>query len=47
MGRGGGLHTEWGACGVLPLRTGGAEKVSAMMKGGGHKRFWGSFCMIA
>ena len=31
---------------VLPLRKGGAEKVLAMLKGG-HKKFWGSFYVVA
>ena len=31
-----------GACEVLPLRKGRAEKVSAMLKGG-HNKFWGHF----
>ena len=35
-----------GAREVLPLRKGGAEKVLAMPKGG-HKKFWGSFYMVA
>ena len=35
MGRGGGHRTGVrGACEVLPLRKGGAEKAVAMMKGG-------------
>ena len=33
-----------GACEVLPLRKGGAEK--AMLKGG-HNKFWGSFYAVA
>ena len=33
-GEGGGYKTGWGACEVLPLRKGGAEKVLAMLKGG-------------
>ena len=35
-----------GAREVLPLRKRGAEKVSAMRKGG-HKKFWGSFYAVA
>ena len=35
MGRGGGATKgEGGACEVLPLRKGAAEKVLAMLKGG-------------
>ena len=38
-----GLVTNYGegggGCEVLPLRKGGAEKVLAMLKGGGHKKF--------
>ena len=41
-GEGGG-----GACEVLPLQKGEAEKVLAMLKGGGHKKFCGSFYTIA
>ena len=40
-----GLQNGRGACEVLPLRKGGAEKVLAMLKGGGHKTFWGIFFM--
>ena len=39
-----------GAREVLPLRKaskGGAEKVFAMLKGRGQKRFWGSFYTVA
>ena len=39
-----------GAREVLPLRKGGAEKVLAMLKGGGgggHNKFWGSFYAVA
>ena len=35
---------------VLPLQKlggGGAEKVLAMPKGGGDKKFWGSFYVVA
>ena len=35
-----------GAREVLPLRKGGAEKVLAMLKGG-HKKFRGSFYVVA
>ena len=46
-GRGGGYKTGGGgACEVLPLRKGGVEKVLAMLKGG-HKKFWGSFYVVA
>ena len=48
--RGGGGATKreggGGAREVLPLRKGGAEKVLAMLKGG-HKKFWGSFYVVA
>ena len=27
-------------------KGGGVEKVLAMLKGGGHKKFWGSFCHV-
>ena len=30
-----------------PYEKGGAEKVLAMIKGGGHKQFWGSFYTVA
>ena len=47
MGRGGGYKMGGGgACEVLPLRKGRAEKVLAMLKGG-HKQFWGSFYAVA
>ena len=36
-----------GAREVLPLQKGGTEKVIAMLKGGGHKKFWGSFYVVA
>ena len=29
-----------------PYEKGGAGKVLAILKGG-HKKFWGSFCMVA
>ena len=49
-GRGGGQNGR-GVCEVLPLRKGGLENVSAMLKGlgggGRHKKFWGSFYMVA
>ena len=46
-GRGRGLQNgRGGAREVLPLRKGGAEKVLAILKGG-HKRFWGSFYVVA
>ena len=31
----------------LPLQKGRAQKVLAMLKGGGHKKFWGSFYTVA
>ena len=38
---------EGSSCEDLPLRKGGrAEQVLAMLKGGGHKTFWGSFCAV-
>ena len=33
--------------GGLQFKTGGAEKVLAMLKGGGVKLFWGSFYLVA
>ena len=45
-GRGGYKTGGGGACEVLPLRKGGAEKVLAMLKRG-HKKFWGSFHTVA
>ena len=45
-GRGGATNWEVWAREVLPLRKGGAENVLAILKGG-HKRFWGSFYMVA
>ena len=45
-GEGGGYKTGGGVREVLPLRKGGAEKVLAMLKGG-HKKFWGSFYVVA
>ena len=30
-----------------PYEKGGAEKVLAMLKGGGHNKFWGSFYAVA
>ena len=40
-----------GAREVLPLRKGGAEKVLekvlAILKGGGHNKFWGRFYAVA
>ena len=46
-GEGGGLQNgRGGAREVLPLRKGGAEKVLAMLKGG-HKKFRGSFYVVA
>ena len=46
-GRGGLLNGRGGmACEDLPLWKGGAEKVLAMLKGG-HKKFWGSFYVVA
>ena len=38
-----GYKTGGGACEVLPLRKGGADKGLAMLKGGGAQQFWGSF----
>ena len=47
MGGGrGGYKTGVGACEVLHLRKGGAEKVLAMLRGG-HKKLWGSFYVVA
>ena len=43
---GGGYKMGGGACEVLPLRKGGAEKLLAMLKGG-HNKFWGSFYAVA
>ena len=34
-------------CEVLPLLKGGSKKVLAMLKGGGHNMFWGSFDALA
>ena len=45
-GRGGLQNGRGGAPEVLPLRKGGAEKVLAMLKGG-HKKFRGSFYVVA
>ena len=46
-GEGGGLQNgRGGARKVLPLRKGGAQKVLAMLKGR-HKKFWGSFYVVA
>ena len=45
-GEGGGAIKWEGGHVKLPLRKGGAEKVLAMMKGGGHKKFWGSFYAV-
>ena len=46
-GRGGGYKTGGGgACEVLPLRKGVSERVLAMLKGG-HKKFRGSFYVVA
>ena len=45
-GEGGLQNGRGGAREVLPLRIGGAEKVLAILKGG-HKKFWGSFYMVA
>ena len=47
-GRGGGGYKMGGggACVVLPLRKGGAQKVLAMLKVG-HKKFWGSWYAVA
>ena len=36
-----------GAREVVPLRKGWAEKVLAMLKGGGHKKFWGIFSVVS
>ena len=43
---GGATKREGGACEVLPLRKGVAEKVLAVLKGG-QKKFWGSFYVVA
>ena len=41
---GGGLQNGRGGAHVVsPLRKRGAEKVLAMLKVGGHNKFWGSF----
>ena len=48
-GGGGGLQNGRGggrSCEVLPLRKGDADKPIAMLKEG-HKRFWGSFYVVA
>ena len=46
-GRGGGYKTGgWGHMKFYPYEKGGAEKVLAMLKGG-HKKFWGSFYVVA
>ena len=45
-GEGGATKREGGAREVLPLRKGGAEKVLAILKGG-HKKFWGTFYVVA
>ena len=42
----GGYKTGGGAREVFPYEKGGAEKVLAMLKGG-HKKFWGSFYVVA
>ena len=47
MGRGGGLQSGREACEFLTLQKGGAGKVLAMPKGGGHNKFWGCFYMVA
>ena len=39
--RGGG-HVKY-----YPYERGGVEKVLAMLKGGGHEMFWGSFYAVA
>ena len=39
---GGGGHMKF-----YTLRKGEVEKVLAMLKGGGHKQFWGSFYAVA
>ena len=48
-GRGGATKREGGgAREVSPLRKGGAEKVLAMLKGGGGlQKFWGRFYVVA
>ena len=46
-GRGGGLQNGRGAREVLPLQKEGLEKVLAMLKGGGHKKYWGGFYAVA
>ena len=45
-GKGGLQNGRGGGSEVLPLRKGGAEKVLAMLKGG-HKKFRGSFYVVA
>ena len=45
--KGGLLNRGGGASEVLPLQKRGTEKVLAMLKGGGHKKLWGSFDMGA
>ena len=30
-------------CSFTPRKGGGAETVLAVLKGGGHNKFWGSF----
>ena len=45
-GEGGATKREGGAREVLPLRKVGAEKVSAILKGG-HKKFGGCFYAVA
>ena len=48
-GRGGGYKTGGGGhMKFYPYKKGGgAGKVLARLKGGGHKKFWGSFWAVA
>ena len=45
-GEGGYKTGGGGACEVLPLQKGGAEKVLAILEEG-HKKFWGRFYAVA
>ena len=38
---------KWEQVNFHPYTKGGVEKVLAMLKGGGGKRFWGSFYAVA
>ena len=47
-GGGGGYKTGgWGGHVKFYPYEKGAENVSAMLKGGGHNKFWGSFYVVA